>query len=219
MPPHIATCSGPARAAERALPCSHRVRNCARNAAWLKFLVCCGVGVSTPAPWRELSLVRNEAFRLSLFCLSTGMHSHASDLYVSSSTRVWTGRGEGVTAAGLGTSQAVDCDRAESSMPWYFDECSRRCGCERSIPCALWTTSVTPVSSGRVRLRSVPSSGRWIVTERQGCRGFVDSLDPAAVFQSPLKPGVFLPVVFCFCLAVLVQLEPRLRNSWRRLLH
>ena len=48
--------------------------------------------------------------------------------------------------------------------PWYFGDCSRRCGCERSIPCAPRTTPVTPVSSARVRLRSAPSSAQWIVT-------------------------------------------------------
>ena len=48
---------------------------------------------------------------------------------------------------------------------------------------------------------------------RQERRGFDDSLDPAAAFQSPSKPTTFLPVFFWYCHAVLVQLEPRPRSS------
>ena len=45
VPPHVATCSGPARAAERALPCDHRVRivHATLHGSSLFACFCCGV--------------------------------------------------------------------------------------------------------------------------------------------------------------------------------
>ena len=71
-------------------------------------------------------------------------------------------------------------------------------------------------------MKTAPSARKclWIEgCDRQERRGFDDSLEPAAAFQSPSKPAAFLPVAFWCCHAVLVQLEPRPRSSRRRILH
>ena len=195
---HIATCSGPARTAERALPCGCRVKSCARIAAWLKFF---RLRVGLVCPAFALLLGRTLCFRRVLYVGITWFFRRC------------------------GLSQLADTlDKVRSSWTatqsillvtfWLLDSVIV------FAKHVMYTEGSYSYTGNNVRLPAAHSDSFQEVSlvtacVRQQQRDFDGRLCPAVLLSCHRSRRRFLPIVS----GGVMRHEPRPRCSFRRLWH